>query len=163
MKRIPPKVLVFCLVASTAHSTQVRPKKLSELVAGADHVVIGKVVKVDMIDMDGKQVKSRKGRTGPGLLNQLRLHIKIPKDGVLRTTGEKPVNLVIPLWSAWHYTLGQWQDLAEGKKFIFLLKGEDYQRVYPGLFIRPITEKAKIEKMLRNKRTKNKPDSSDGK
>jgi len=163
MERTVLTVCVVFLPVLAAHATQVPHKELSELLADADHVLVGKVVKVDMVDRNGKQLRSREARTGPVLRNQLRLHVEIVKDGILKTNGDKEIKeLIIPLWQAWHYRLGQWRDLAEGKTFIFLLKGKNYQRVYPGLFLRQMSDREEIERLLKQEKMQKKPRAADG-
>ena len=130
------------------------PKELSELSAESDHVLVCKVEKVQMLDERGNELRDREARTGPGLKNELRLHLVIEKDGVLKTNAEKVPDKLIPLSQAWHYSLGQWKDNSEGKVFIFLLKGADFQRVYPGLFKRQLSEKTAIDKILREQKEK---------
>lgn len=148
-------LILLCLAKLVVQATQIEGKELSELLAESDHVLVCRVVRVQMVDERGKELHDRKARTGPGLKNELRLHVIVEKDGVLKTNAKKaPEKLVIPLWQAWHYSLGQWKDDAEGKTFIFLLKGEDFQRVYQGFFNRELSEKSEIEKIIREQKEK---------
>ncbi len=149
-------LLVFSILtwAPLIEATMVAPRSLSELVRDADHVVIAKIERVEMVDEDGNEIKDEAARTGPGLQNELRFHITLQKDGLLKTNSKRvPQKLVIPLWQAWHYSLGQWKPV-QGKTFIFLLKGEKYQSVYPAGFERPLSEQAEIEKLIREHKKK---------
>ena len=145
-------ICVFALLLTVAaYATQLPSKELDELVAQADHVLIGKVVKVQMVDGTGKELTNPETHTGPVLDNEIRLHIVIQDDGILKTNSKKPPKeLIIPLWKAWHFSLGQWEK-DEGKTFIFLLKGEDFCPVYPISFMRKMSEKPEIEKLLTSK------------
>lgn len=132
-------------------ATSIAPKTLSELVADADHVVIAKVVKVDAIDEQGQQVTGKAARTGPGSKIMIRLHLEVAGDGTLYSTGKPKPKLVVPLWNAWHASLKHKRSDLQGKTFIFLLKGEDYQIVYPAAFMRGLGERETIEKHLESK------------
>jgi hypothetical protein len=148
---------VFGLIgAFVAQATSIEPKSLKELVRDADHVVLGKVVKVEMIDKDGKEITDLRARTGPGLKTQIRLHVEAGKDGWLRTAKTNPpANVIIPLWQMWHYSLGHIKEAAEGEIGIFLLSGDNYLPVYPTGFHRPISEKSKILALLKVKNNEN--------
>ena len=50
---------------------------LDEMAVGADHILIGRVTGVGMIDGAGKPVTDPEARTGPGLRNQIRLRITV--------------------------------------------------------------------------------------
>ena len=98
MKNIILIVSAFFLTLSI-HATQIAPKTLIELMKDTDHVIIAKVTKVDMIDKDGKEVKNLDARTGPGETNEIRLHIKVVKNKILKTNAHTlPEALIIPLW-----------------------------------------------------------------
>ena len=115
-------------------------------------MLICKVVTVQMVDETGREVADREARTGPGLKNELRLHVELENGGVLKTNAKSvPEKLVIPLWQMWHANLGSSKDFYEGRMYIFLLKGTDFQRVYAGGFQRELSEKAEIERMIREK------------
>jgi hypothetical protein len=142
---------------SLCSATTIIPKSLTNLVADADHVLVGKVTLVDMVDGNGKQVTDLEAHTGPALSNVIRLHVDVETNGVLYTTSQQvPAGIVIPLWPMWHYSLRQIKKV-EGTVGIFLLKGKDFGAVYPGGFHRDLSEKAEIEALLTSKR---KPSSS---
>jgi len=65
MRRLLMGLLV--LAPCLAGATSVPPRSLTNLVADADHVIIGKVTLVDMVDHKGNQVTNLAARTGPGL------------------------------------------------------------------------------------------------
>jgi hypothetical protein len=142
--------LAGALVMTTAtFSTTVPPRPLPDLVKAADHVLIGKVVNVDMVDAKGNPIVNNDARTGPGEGNVIRLHVVVEENGVLKTTAKAvPRTIVIRLWTEWHFSLGQWKTEALDKRYIFLLKGDDFQWVYPMGFLRDPSEKDEILKLL---------------
>ena len=150
MKRLMISICAFLMLATVANATQVQERKLSALVKEADHVLGGKIIKVDMIDKDGNEIADEKARTGPGLSNTIRLHIKVDKKLILKTTKEvTPDIIVIDLWQKWHFSLGQIKKNELNADRIFLLKGDNYKRVYPIAFMRNISEKEEILKLLK--------------
>ena len=143
----------ICVCAVQANATQIPFKNLTNLVAAADHVVIGTVTRVTMVNAEGQQVTDETARTGPGIENQLRLHVVVAKDGILATDANRvPDKLTIPLWQKWHDTLGNCRMEREGKTFIFLLKGTEFAPVYEGLFMRAASERLIIEELLKNRK-----------
>jgi hypothetical protein len=140
---------LLLLCAQLALATSIPPKSLEEMVTEADHVIIGTVTKVDMVDGDDQPLTDPKARTGPGLNNLIRLHVEV-KEILESPAQEHPRQLVVPLWSAWHSSLEGSQEW-KGKTFIFLLKGPDYSIVYPAGFNRELDERAQIEGLLKNR------------
>jgi len=153
------KILIgFAVVLITvqAQATQIPFKALTNLVAEADHVLVGAVIQVDMVDGKGNHVTNETARTCPGSENQLRLHVAVATNGVIASTAiNVPEKLVILLWQRWFDTLGNRRKEVEGKSFIFLLKGAAFQPVYFGGFMRELSERAEIERLLKEKPTQN--------
>jgi hypothetical protein len=136
--------------AGLANATSVAPMPLEQMVREADHVVVATVSKVDMVDGRGRPVADPEARTGPGLDNEIRLHLAVSE--VLYTQDDRlPDTLVVPLWTAWHYTLESITEAAGGTSGIFLLKGDDFQPAYPADFQRSLDERAEIERLLQSK------------
>jgi hypothetical protein len=77
MKTIITIILYSLCCLNLANATQIQHKELNELVKVADHIIGGKIIKVDMIDKDGKDIADEEARTGPGLNNTIRLHLKV--------------------------------------------------------------------------------------
>jgi hypothetical protein len=124
---------------------------LQEMAASADHILVGRVTGVDMINGSGGLVHDPDARTGPGLRNKIRLRIAV--DEVLTSDSTNvPKLLYVPLASHLHYTLGQIQDAhAEtSEPRLILLKGASFEAIKPGLFMRPLEDK---EEALRVHRT----------
>jgi hypothetical protein len=142
----------FCimfLAEGIIWATQVPGRDLFSLLEEADHVLICKVEKVQMVNEDGQEILDEKASTGPGVPNQLLLHLVVAENGVLKTNAKQiPDKRILPLWKRWHDTLKYCIERYEGKEFIFLLKGEDFQWVYPAGFSRRLSERSDIEKIL---------------
>ena len=141
--------LLLAIVAAAAHPTTIAFKELPELVALADHIVVGKVIKVDAVKANGEVTTDPGTNTGPGRGNTIRYHVAIDKNAILKTSASSiPDLIVIKEWPMWHLGLGTQAQLYDGKTFIFLLKGPEYQWVYPGGFERPLSERPLIEKLI---------------
>ncbi|MBB3276026.1 MULTISPECIES: hypothetical protein [unclassified Pseudoxanthomonas] len=139
-------IALLCL-AATVSATSVVPKPLAEMVREADHVVVATITRVDMVDGKGRLLTDPESRTGPGLANQMRLHLEVHE---VIATRLPPVSRTIrvPLWMMWHYELGTMQKHLTGQRGIFLLTGRDYQPVYPANFQRSLDERAEIQRLL---------------
>ncbi len=61
----------LCLLPFTLQATQAMARSLSALATESDHVLIGKVEKVQMVDEQGRELLDRNSRTGPGLKNEI--------------------------------------------------------------------------------------------
>ncbi len=150
-------IILYAFLPWPLFATSVLPRSLTNLVADADHVFIGKVTLVDMVDKQGNQVTNLSARTGPGSFNKIRLHVSVETNGVLFSTAKQvPASLTVALWSMWHYSLGQIKDIEENQRSIFLLKGSNFDIVYPNGFSRALSEQAEIEQLLKQKGTQNK-------
>jgi hypothetical protein len=136
-------ILMMLFLSSSVNASFPLEATLDEMARGADHILIGRVIGVDMVDAKGAQITNRGERTGPGLSNTLRLRIAV--DEVLVTNSKQvPKVLAVPLDPFLHYTLGQVGDAHKGDKKVrlLLLKGNDFVGIKPGVFFRPIIEKA---------------------
>lgn len=114
---------------------------LEDMAVSADHILVGRVTGVDMIDGAGKPVTDPKARTGPGSRNTIRLRIAV--DRVLVSTVDPvPRQLFVPLASHLHYSLGQIQAAhaqASDPRLMFL-KGTAFDGIKPGVFMRPMED-----------------------
>ena len=147
-------VLTILLLGASGQlwSTKILHKKLPELIKRADHVFAGRIVKVDMIQGNGDIVTNPKARTGPGLKNKIRLHIAPDRKAVLKGNGSVlPRRVIVELWPRWHKRLGTTKKRLENRKKIFLLKGRKFKRVYPGYFLRELSEEKRIRRIIRNR------------
>lgn len=127
---------------------------LEEMASSADHILVGRVTGVDMINGSGRHIQDLDARTGPGLENQIRLRITVDK--VLASNSSEPPKLLyVPLASHLHYTLGQIRDAHAGhsEPRLIFLKGARFEAIEPGLFMRPLEQQ---EEALRLHRAFNK-------
>ena len=118
---------------------------LEEMAVGADHILVGRVTGVDMIDGSGKQITDPEARTGPGLRNQIRLRIAV--DDVLLTNASRvPPHLHVPLASHLHYSLGQIQEAhaTPSEPRLILLQGPRFEGIKPGVFMSPLEERQEV-------------------
>jgi hypothetical protein len=139
-------LLAMC-IPGIGMATSVPPKPLEEMVRESDHVVIATIIGVDMVDGRGRPVADLDARTGPGSSNEMRFQLNVQE--VLFTRSKMlPAALTVPLWTAWHYELGDMQEQVTGSAGIFLLKGDSFQPTYPANFQRPLDERPEIEHLL---------------
>lgn len=139
-------LLAMCL-PNLALATSVPPKPLKEMVREADHVLVAKIVSVDLADGDGRPLTDREAGTGPGSPNLMRLNLEV-QEVLFARMEPPPRTLRVPLWQMWHYSLGTMQDGLTGDTGIFLLKGNDFEPVYPAHFQRALEERAEIMRLL---------------
>lgn len=140
MKRIP--LLIAALLPVVALAGFPFEATLEEMAREADHILVGRVTGVDMIDGDGEPVTDDEARTGPDFDNQIRLRITI--DEVLVTNATQvPEVIAVPLASHLHYSLGQIKEAHEGDTAVrlVLLKGQAFTGIKPGVFLRPLSDK----------------------
>jgi hypothetical protein len=138
---------LFVLVAGSAAATSVAPKSLEVLVPQASEIVVARIDAVDVVDPKGRALQGKHARTGPGLDNRMRFHLRI--DEVIRPQGGSiPQTVVVPLWSMWHYDLESMRQQVLGQRGIFLLKAGTHEPVYPAYFQRTLDEREEIEALL---------------
>ena len=144
------KTILFLLAMcfpNLVFATSVLPKPLEEMVREADHVLVAKIVSVDLVDGDGRPLTDREAGTGPGSPNLMRLNLEVQEVLFVRMK-PPPRTLRGPLWQMWNYSLGTMQDGLTGDTGIFLLKGNEFEPVYPAHFQRALEERAKIVRLL---------------
>jgi hypothetical protein len=135
-------ILLTTLVPATAFAGVPFEATLEEMAEGADHILLGRVTGVDMIDGSGKPVLDENARTGPGLGNTIRLLVTV--DEVLVTNAvDVPKVLPVPLATHLHYSLGKIREAHDGDTLLrlVLLQGEDFSGIKPGVFLRPLSDK----------------------
>jgi hypothetical protein len=146
--------LCFSLLTFTSFATQVPKLSLAQLVANSDHIIIGKITLVDMIDDKGMRVTNLTARTGPGLPHTIRLHVTVQTNGVLLTNSKQvPKTLIMPLWPWWYNQLDLVKKAEEGQTRIFLLKGQSFGLTYMADCSRPLSERSQIEELIKTKGT----------
>jgi hypothetical protein len=115
---------------------------LDDLARRADHILVGRVVGVDMIDAEGRQRHDDADRAGPGLGNTIRLRVQV--DEVLVTNAARvPDELLVPLDPFMHYSLGQVREAhaRTSEPRLFLLRGEDFSPIVAGVFSRGLDDR----------------------
>ena len=134
-------LFVWLIAYNVFASTPLRVSE-EDLAKRAEHILVGRVIGVDMIDAYGKQLTDPRSKTGPGIKNEIRLIIKI--DEVLRTNASVvPDKLYVPLDSFMHYSLGaikeHYPEVSE--QMLILLSGKSFQPPVAGHFQRPLSSK----------------------
>ncbi len=119
----------------------------------ADHLLIGRIVSVEMVDENGHQIFDPSARTGPKESNTIYYIFEI--DEVIVTNAKTvPKSLRVPTDRMAHYTLGQILDLnlEIDDPVVVILGGKDFQPVYRGIFLkRQETSDGFIEKFKKVK------------
>jgi hypothetical protein len=116
---------------------------LEELACRADHVLVGRVVGVELVNRKGRVLKN--GMTGPSLDNTIRLVIAV--DEVLESNAaEVPESLKVPLDPFMHYSVEQVRRAHAGdtRAYLVLLAGAKFQPVVPGHGLRGISERETV-------------------
>lgn len=149
MKFVALPFFLACITFQSVGATMIPERELPELIKDADHVMVATITKVDMVDGNGNKVTNKEARTGPGLNNQIRLHLEV-KETLATTLKPSRKYVVVRLWQMWHYSLGQIQQ-ETGRTAIFLLRGKQFDPAYPSYFQRAMEERQQIEDLL-NKR-----------
>lgn len=150
MSRMFLMFLLSVFVFGPANATEIKPTDLKVLVANADYIVVGKVLKIDMVDSNGHEIKDPKARTGYKSGKIIRYHIVIDQKQVLKGNSKKiPPALILSDWSMWIKELGETKKDGEGKKCIFLLNALNFSPKPPAEFVRDISEKQEIEDILK--------------
>ena len=132
-------VCVVPWLISSAEASFPLEASLLDLACGADHVLVGRVIGVDMIDDKGRQISDRRAMTGPGLKSQIRLAVAV--DEVVQTTSKKvPKTLKVPLDSFMHYSLGDVKraHAHPSDPVLVFLRGKAFEPVIAGRFLWPI-------------------------
>lgn len=115
---------------------------IEELACRTDHVLMARVVDVELINSKGHVQKS--GDTGPGLGHTIRLILEVD-EVVESNAAEVPQRLKFPLDSFVHYSVEQVRRVHEddNAEYLVLLAGDRFQPLVPGfgLFSSSMREK----------------------
>jgi hypothetical protein len=137
-------------LSTGAYGTQINPTPISELVAKAEYILVGTIVKVDIIDHEGHELSDPKSRTGPGEGNTIRYHVIVDRGNTIKGNRKNiPRQLIVPKWPRWHATLENETPRVEGKTFIFLLAGKDFAPVSAPESVREMSKRETIEKLVK--------------
>jgi hypothetical protein len=137
---------VFACVTEVFASS-VSWKPLEVLVRESDHVLLAKITNVDAIDLEGNILLGDFVESGLGSGNIFRLHLQVSNT---YTDKKVPENILVKLAPDRFLTLGSYRDLVRNKKYIFLLKGNEFRPVTSGYFQRDLSEKEIIQGLLTN-------------
>ena len=141
MKHIISIILTLWSVAS--FGTQVEWKSIDEITKEADHVFVGKITKIDYKDENGTIMDE--GSTGPGCDAEIRVHIQVDHSQILKTNAQTfPDSLIVPFWNRFHYSVRQFKSW-ENHSFVFCLKGDSFERVYPAHWLYDLNYKEDIQ------------------
>jgi len=148
-------ILIGILFTALAYSSLPVQVSIEKLVENSDHLLIGRVVGVDMIDGKGEEITDPSARTSPGSKNLIRLIVKVD-EVIVSNVKNVPDTLKVPLDPFMHYSLGQIKEThsSEGEKFLLLLKGSDFQPPFAGVFGRSLSEKDKIIELMKSNKSK---------
>jgi len=118
---------------------------LRDLACGADHVLVGRVIAVGMIDSRGRAVRNEKARTGPGLKNTIRLEVEV-LEVVESTETSVPTSILVPLDPFMHYSLGQIRAAhaePSDAKLVFL-RGPEFEPIIAGKFLWHLNSRGEV-------------------
>jgi len=123
---------------------------LEELVHSADHILTGNIIKIDMVDKYGTPIEDDSAGTGPGSGNVIRFHVKVKKFHFTNST-KFPKKVIVPLDPDMHFTLGYIKSMEpiNGRDFLLLLKGPNFNAPFIGVFSKSLEEKEAIFKIKR--------------
>lgn len=128
-------LIALLVVSSAAHASLPLEASLRDLACGADHVFVGRVVGVDMINSRGKAVRNPEARTGPGETNIIRLEIEVI-ERIDSTEVVLPKTIKVPLDPFMHYTLGQIRSAHSepSSPALVFLRGREFEPIIAGRF-----------------------------
>ena len=143
-------LIFFFLLPLWAYASVPVDVSLDVLAKSADHLLIGHVVGVDMIDGQGRQITDANAMTGPSTRNLIRLVVEID-EVVVSGARAVPKIIKVPLDPAMHYRLGKIKDAYSNpsQKFLLLLHGENFQPAFPGVFRRNLSDKSKVIELMK--------------
>jgi len=145
--------ILFTILPLCSYSSTPLEVSMEELVKNSDHLLVGHVIGVDMIDGRGNEITDLDAMTGPGIDNLIRLIVKV--DEVVSSSRSIPSVVKVPLDPLMHYRFGLVKEVhsTEGEKFLLLLKGADLQPPFPGVFRRDLSEKTEIIELLKSNKS----------
>lgn len=136
--------LLVCLCSAAAFATLPLEATLEQLASDSDHILAGRVIGVDMIDADGKEIRDEKAMTGPGLQTKIRLIIKV--DEVFFSRAKVVPDVIrVPLDPMMHFSLGQIKEAHRepSRSMLVILQGGSFDPVVPGVFFRELSDAQK--------------------
>lgn len=128
-------LIFFLLLCPLAEASVPLEASLRDLACGADHVFVGRVIGVDMINAKGESVRNDQARTGPGSDNTIRLEVKV-LERIDSNLAKLPPTIKVPLDPFMHYSLGQIKSAHSGQSgsALVFLRGAKFEPVITGNF-----------------------------
>ncbi len=113
--------------------------KLEDLVHESDHILTGTLYKIDMINQYGIEITDPEARTGPGSGNYIRLHFNVDKVHFTNSS-VIPSTVIVPLDPDLHYEIKHIREAepTDGSPRLLLLRGENFNAPYVGVFQKPM-------------------------
>lgn len=129
-------LMMLCLVAyGSAQASVPLAASLRDLACGADHMFVGRVVGVDMIDARGRRIRNEEAMTGPGRKRTIRLEVEM-LELIESPEVAFPSSIRVPLDPFMHYSLGQIKDAhaePSNARLVFL-RGARFEPIIAGRF-----------------------------
>jgi hypothetical protein len=127
--------ILFLAACSSAHASLPLEASLRDLACGADHVLVGRVVAVDMRNSRGRPVRNEEARTGPGLKNTIRLEVEV-LEVIESTEAIFPSSVWVPLDPFMHFSLGQIKaaHAEPSDATLVFLRGQQFEPIIAGRF-----------------------------
>jgi hypothetical protein len=135
LRHVAVAVCLSFAIGSTIASVPLEAS-LSDLACGADHMLVGRVTSVDMVDEKGAEVRDEDAMTGPGKNNRIRLIVSV--DEVVESPSAKVgQKLAVPLDHFMHYSLGQIKSAHRepSEPLLVFLHRDTFQPVIQGRFL----------------------------
>ena len=136
-------VVVYACIA--VYAIVAMKKDVQEMAAEADHILVGTVDSVEMVDREGRP----RDRGETGLTHDEVIRLRVTPLRVLKGGDAVPETLVLPLWRGWKHSLGKTTRTMEDNDFVFFLRGPGFDPLYLGEFYVPDDEREAVEGMLR--------------
>lgn len=145
-------ILLMSLLSFQSHSSLPLQVSMFDVVEESDHVLTVKIVGVDMIDGEGRQIDDENAMTGPGKSNTIRLLAQVTKVH-LSSADNVPEMLKIPLDPFMHYSFGQVASVYQDRtpSMVVVLKGETFLPAHAGVFGYPEVELETILSLFSSK------------
>ncbi len=126
---------LFLAAGASVQASAPLEASLRDLACGADHVFVGRVVGVDMINSKGRQVLHEAAMTGPGMNRTIRLELEV-LELIESTEAAFPRSFHVPLDPFMHYSLGQIKAAhaePSNARLVFL-RGAKFEPIIDGRF-----------------------------
>ena len=140
-------IIFMCLLTTkAAYSTTYPMISLDSLVEKSNHIFVAKIVRIEVIDRNGKQITAPDASTSR---NTIKYHLKVDLNNILKTSLDKlPKEITVSNSNKYHGSVSRLQKFI-GTARIFLLSSQ-FSPVYTADWIKPISEKETIFNLINN-------------